>query len=92
MDDALLVRRLEGGGDLRRHFSASVIGTGPRRTRLFEGDAFHEFEHQESRAVVILEAMDDGDVGMAQRREQFRLAFQPREAVGILAPASRAAS
>jgi len=51
--------------------SASSSGTGPRAIcaeRLF---------------ALALEPVDGGDVGVVERREEPRLALEPREAVGV---------
>ena len=45
--------------------------------------AVDQLEHEIPRAVRFLEAVDGGDVRMIQRREDLRLAFEAREAIGV---------
>ncbi len=79
MDDAALVRRFESFGDL--------LGDGDR---FFERDrtlgypvrerrSFNELENEGMDAVRLLHSVDTRDVGMVQRRENFRLPLEPRQ-------------
>src|SRR5207247_306041 len=43
-----------------------------------------ELENQELGAVGLFETVDAGDMRMIQRRQQLRLALEPRDAFGIL--------
>ena len=56
-----------------------------RRVRelLCERAALDEFENQEANAVSFLEAVDCADIGLVQRREHPRFAFEARESIGM---------
>ena len=83
MDDALLLRRFERLGNLFRDGQRLVERDRTTRNALREILALDEFHHQGVRAQRLLEAVDRGDVGMIQRRERLRLAFEPRETIGV---------
>ena len=85
MDDALLVRRFEGLGDLfrdrQRFFDAGshrarCAATGPRPRRA---------PSRGTDTARFFETVDVGDVRMIQRRERLGFAFQTREPFGIVA-------
>ena len=83
MDDPLFVRRLERVGDLRddrqrlgeRHRAPQQ----PIRQRL-PLDQLHD---QEMLAPRFLQAVERGDVGMIERRQDFGLALETRDAIGV---------
>ena len=87
MDDAALVRGL----DRRRHLAADVerFGDGERPSREALGQALSldELEDQVERAVHLFEAVDRGDVRMAERGQQLRFALEAGER-GSASPAT----
>jgi hypothetical protein len=84
MDDALLVRGLEGRGGLLR--DRHRVGQRHRAARDVHGQilAFDEFHDQGARAPRLLDAVDGRDVRMIQRRQRFRFALKAREPVRVL--------
>ena len=60
--------------------SASSIGIGPRAMRCGQILAFDELHHER----VLFDTVDVRDVGMIERREDFRFALESREAFAIV--------
>ena len=56
---------------------------GPAREALVEIFAFHELEHEHALGAVALDAVNGGDVRVVQRGEEFGLALETGEALGI---------
>src|SRR5262245_35712467 len=94
MHDAALVSRVECFDDL--HGEGQRLGERDGRTRartritawcdragdpVVQRHAFDQFHHERMDTVVLLEAVDRGDIGMVQRRERTRLAFETRESL-----------
>ena len=96
MDDAFVVRDLEGVGDLpgdgqrlgRRQPRAFASAADQFRQRV----AFDELEHQELNAVGFFEAVDRADVGVIERGQHPRLALEPREPIGVAGERASAGS
>ena len=63
--------------------SASSTGSGPRFSRSARSSPGDQLQHQERRAVGLLEPVDRGDVRVVERRQQLGLALEAREALGI---------
>ena len=84
MDDALLVRRFQRVGDLLR--DGERVGQRYWSTRDQHGEvvAFDELHDQRANAARVLEAVDVRDVGMVQRREDLRFAFETGEPIGVV--------
>jgi hypothetical protein len=84
VDDALVVRLLEGFGDLLRDLEGLVDRDRPAGEALLEVLALDELEGEEGLAVRFLETVDRGDVRVIQRREEVGLALEAGEALGVL--------
>ncbi len=69
MDDALLVRRLEGRGDIERDGARPGLGQRAVFERVRQRFAGHELEHQEVDVTVGVEIEERGDVGVQESRE-----------------------
>ena len=84
MDDALIVRGFEGLRDLLR--DRQRVGERHRsaRDQHREVVAFDEFHDQRAHAAQVLEAVDVRDIGMVQRREDLRFAFEASESIGVV--------
>ena len=50
---------------------------------LFKRRPVDELQHEGPHAGDVLEAVNGGDVGVIERREEVRLAREPRQAIGI---------
>ena len=83
MDDAQLVRRLEGFGDLSRDGQRLVGRQRPAGNHRRQILASHQFHHERPTAQELLDAVDRRDTGVIQRRERLRFASEPRQALGI---------
>jgi hypothetical protein len=46
-------------------------------------DAFDQFEHEGPHAIRVLHAVDGGDMGMIERRQQARLPLETGQAFRI---------
>ena len=92
MDDAVLVRGLEGLGKL----PADADALADRESGVTARAAFHlcvnqarervalyQLHHEPAHTVALLEAVDLRDVGMIQRREGLGLALESRQALGV---------
>src|SRR5688572_13198448 len=78
MNDPLIVRRLEGFGNLPRNHQRFINWEGALRDPLSEGGPLDELEDQRHCAVRFLEAVNAADIGMIQRGKRSRLALEPR--------------
>ena len=78
MDDAFAVSRLESLGELTCDLQR--LGTRNRSSRKAIGErrAFDQLEDQCEPAVDLFDAVDCGNVGMIERGEQARFAFEAR--------------
>ena len=92
VDDAAIVRRFERVDELpvqsrgrRRSVSSEPAFIAPMEPSSPERFSLDELHDDRRRMVGILDPVDRGDVGMIQRREQFRLALKARDAIGIAA-------
>ena len=63
--------------------SAWSRGSGPRAKQLGQRLTLDELQHQVAPALRLLDPVDPGDVGVAQRRERARLGLEAREAVRV---------
>ena len=63
--------------------SASVERHRPARDSIGQRLALDEFEDQRGHAVGLFEPVDRADVRMIERCQDPRLAFEPRESIGI---------
>ena len=84
VDDALLVRRFERLGDLRR----DRPGVGQRQRSLRDPigkcRARHKLEHERMHSSAVFEAVDVADVRMIERREHLRFTPEAGEAAWIV--------
>ena len=85
MDHALGVRLLEPGDDLRRDRERLFEGHRPAGQAVRQRFTFHPLEDEIGRAIHPLEAVDRGDVRMAERGEDPRLAFEAPQAPRVAA-------
>ena len=83
MDDALLVRRFEGLGDLLRDRQRLVDRDRAARDTLRQSSPSTSSMTSAVHARALLQAVDVRDVRVVQRREHFRFALKPREPVGV---------
>jgi hypothetical protein len=83
MDDALLVRRFKGFGDLPRDGQRLVERNRTPRDPLRQVLAFDEFQHERAHAAGIFQAVDMRDVRMIEGGERLRFARKPGQAIGI---------
>ncbi len=79
MDDAVLVRGLEGFGDLPGDRQRLVQRNGSLRDAIRERRSLDELEDERA----FLESVNRRDVQMIERREDLRLALEARQAIGI---------
>jgi hypothetical protein len=83
MNDALLMRGLEGLRDLLGDAERLIDGNRPARDALIQTLAV-EFEHEELRVVGLLEAVDLPDLWMIERREDLGFTTEASHAFGIV--------
>ncbi len=84
MDDARFVGGLHAGGDLDRQFQRFVQGHRAPVEPVGEGLALDVFQNQVLGPVLFLDAVDAGQVDVAQRSERLRLALEALQAGGVL--------
>ncbi len=84
MDDAPVVRLLEGLGDLPGDLQGLVDGHAAPLQPLGEVLARDELEDQERLAVGLLEAVDGRDLRMVEGGEELRLAPEASQPLGVL--------
>ena len=84
MNDALLVRRLQGLCDLLRDLQCLVEWD--RSTRGPPGEilAFDELHHEGLDAVSVFQSVDGGDVWVVQRREGLGFTLEAREPICVV--------
>ena len=86
MDDSLLMRRIQGVGNL----PGDAQGLIERQARWRGRDDFlerltvDELEDQAANAVALDQAVDAADVGVIHGGEQLRLPAEPNQSIGIL--------
>ncbi|MEQ1910004.1 MAG: hypothetical protein ABMA15_14340 [Vicinamibacterales bacterium] len=79
MNDALLVRRFERLGDLRRDGECFIARDRALRDPLRQVVALDQFHDECGHVSALLESVDLRDVRMIQRCEHFRFALKARE-------------
>ncbi len=84
MDDASLVGRLQGLGDLERDPEGLLDRQGAAGDPLLQRLALDQLHDQEVDAVRLLHLVDAGDVGMVQGGQNLGLALEAGEALRIL--------
>ena len=83
MDDALIVRGLEGLRDLPRDRQRFVDRDGALPDPVVEGRPLDQLHHQRLGAVGVFQTVDRRDVGVIQGGEHFRFALESRESIGV---------
>jgi len=84
VDDPLLVRGVEGLGDLRREGQRLIGRDRPARDAPRQVFSLDQFHHQGRDAAAFFQPVDTGDVRVVQGRENLRLARESRQAVGVM--------
>jgi hypothetical protein len=84
MDNALLVGGLQPLGDLERDLERLVDRHQASLQPLAQGFTDRQLHDQKALAVVLLEAVEGGDVLVAERCQHPGLAFEAGQAFGIL--------
>ena len=83
MDDALLVGRFEGFGDLLGDGEGFVDRDGPLLDAICQRRPLDQFEDQRSDAVSLLQPVDAADVWVVQRGEDLGFALEASQAVRV---------
>jgi hypothetical protein len=83
MHDAVLVRDLEGLGDLSR--DRQRVGERHRSLRDSIGERLpaNELQHKRVHGAAVVEAVDVADVGVAERGEELRFATEAGEPLAV---------
>ena len=89
MHDPLVVGGFKGVGDLTRDRERLVERQRAFREEVGKRGPLHELHHERASVARSFEAVDDGDVGMIERRERLGLPREAREPVRILFPRRR---
>ena len=84
VNDPLLMCRVKGIGDLSRDGQGIGQRNGPTRDAVGERLALDQFQHERADAIRLFESVDRADVGMIERREHARFAFEPRQPIRIV--------
>ena len=79
MNHALLVRRFERLGNLLRDRQCLVNRNRALRNSVGERWPFDQLHYEPGHTIAFLQAVDDRDVGMIQRREDFGFALEPHQ-------------
>ena len=83
VDDATLMGRFEGFGDLLGNRQRLIQRDRPLRDPLGEGRPLDQLQHERPRALGFLDAVDGGDVRVVEAGEDLRLPLEPGEAIRI---------
>ena len=84
VDDSGAVRRFERKGELARDVVGGIAGQRALRDSIAEIIALDQFHGEKTHSIRLEETVDRGDVGMIQRCQESRLAFEPREPIGVV--------
>ena len=84
MNDALLMRRFEGFGDLLRNRQRFVERHGSLSDTIRECRTVNQLHHERWSARRVLEAVNVGDVRVIQRGKQVGFPLEPRKSLGIV--------
>ena len=87
MHDAALVRGIERVGNLPGDRQRSAIGMRRRVAAIAVDDlgerlSIDQLQHQRVNAVMLLQPVDGGDVGMIERGQRTRFALEARQPIG----------
>jgi len=83
MDDAAVVRRAEGRGDLSRDREGLVRRKGALGYPVGKGWPLDQLHHERLHATGVFESVDRRDVWVIERGQDFGLALETDEPVGI---------
>ena len=83
MDDALVVRGLEGVGHLACQPQRLGDWNRPRGDPLGKRVAFDQFEDEELSTVDLFKSVDGGNVRVVEGREDLRLTLEPGDPFGV---------
>ena len=83
VDDALLVGRLQGLRDLQGNLEGFVRRDGASADPLRQRRTLHQLQDERSQLARFLQAVDDTDVGMIERRQQLRFPLKPAQHLAI---------
>src|SRR5688500_4337728 len=83
MDDPLVVRLLEGLGNLPRDHQRFINWQGALRHSVSERRPLDELENERHRPIRFLEAVNAADIRMIQRGKRSRLTLEPRGAFRV---------
>ena len=84
MDDATVVRRLDGLGNLRGDLECLLAGDGATRETIGKRLPFDQFQHEKRRCPGFDQVVDRGDPRVVQRGEHLGLAPQSFDPVRIM--------
>ena len=85
MDDSLLVRDLEGFGDLLGDGERFIDRNAPPRNSLVEALPVDEFQHQELTGVCFVQTVDRANVWMVERGQRLGFPFKTGQTIRIVA-------
>ena len=83
VNHAVLVRGGQRIRDLARNREGFRKGERSPSDAIGQGRPFHELEDEGVHVIAVLDAVNRGDVWMIERRENVRLAAEPRETIGV---------
>jgi hypothetical protein len=83
VDDPLPVRCLQSLRDLACHLERLAHGQWPPLQALRQRFSGHQLHHEHRRPVQVLDPEQRCDVGMVERGQQPRFAFEPRAALRV---------
>ncbi len=83
MDDALLMCRFEGSGDLLGDGQGFVDGDRPLLDAIRQRRPFDQFEDQRLDTLSLLQPVDTADVRVVQRGEDFGFPLEAGQAVRV---------
>ena len=84
MDDAAFVSRGQRVGDLSRDVDSLIERERSLPQPILERLSFHQLHDDAGGVSDLLEPVNLGDVGVVQRGQDLRLAFKPRQPIGIV--------
>jgi len=77
------MRRFESLGDLLRDRQCLIDWNRALCNSVGERRPLDQFHYEPSHTIALLEAVDDRNVGMIQRREDFGFALEPHQPLGV---------
>src|SRR5262249_14847984 len=83
MGDAAFMGGVQAVADALCNVQRVFYGNAPARDALRQIFALNQFEHEITRAFRYLEVVNDGDIRMVERRENFRFTLESAHSVNI---------